>query len=69
MVHYDQAVEALFHGGNPSQRLLSVKQAAAYLGVCQNTIRNLRKRGELESTRVGPRLVRFRQEQLDAALS
>jgi excisionase family DNA binding protein len=68
MKQCDQAEEAFLHGANSSASLLSVKQAASYLGVCPNTILNLRKRGELESIRVGPRLVRFRREQLDAVL-
>jgi excisionase family DNA binding protein len=48
-----------------SKRLLSTAEAAAYLGVCRNTIRNYIARGWLPAHRVGPKLLRFDPADLD----
>ena len=49
-----------------SKRLLSTAQAADYLGVSTNTIRNYIARGILTAHRVGPKLLRFDPADLDA---
>ena len=47
-----------------SKQLLSTVEAAAYLGVSTNTIRNYIKSGKLKAQRVGPKLLKFRAEDL-----
>lgn len=50
-----------------SKRLLSTAEAADYLGVSQNTIRNYVDRGLITPNRVGPRpLLKFDTADLDA---
>lgn len=46
--------------------LLSIQEAADYLGVHKNTIRNLLTRKELKAMRIGARIVRISQVDLDA---
>ena len=48
-------------------RLLSTAQAAAYLGVSPNTVRNYIARGLLSAHRVGPKLLKFDPADLDRA--
>jgi excisionase family DNA binding protein len=50
-----------------SRRLLSTAQAADYLGVSVNTIRNYIAQGWISAIRVGPKLLRFDPVDLDAA--
>lgn len=51
-----------------ANRLKSTAEAAAQLGVCQKTVRNLVCRGELIATRIGD-TVRFSQDDIDAFVS
>ncbi|QLL06664.1 helix-turn-helix domain-containing protein [Mycobacterium vicinigordonae] len=46
-------------------RLLSTVQAADYLGVSTNTIRNYIARGWLTAHRIGPKLLKFDPADLD----
>jgi excisionase family DNA binding protein len=39
--------------------LISIKQAAAMLGVHDDTVRRAIKRGDIDGRRIGPRLVRI----------
>jgi excisionase family DNA binding protein len=50
----------------PVDSLLSLKQAAEYLGVSPNTVRNYIAREGLKYKRVGPKLIKFRRADLDA---
>jgi excisionase family DNA binding protein len=52
----------------PKRHLLSQQAAADYLGVTERTIRNYVSRGQLRAYRVGGRLVRVDQADLDALL-
>lgn len=45
--------------------LMSLKEAAEYLGVSPNSVRNYIARGRLKSLRVGPKLIKFRKADLD----
>jgi excisionase family DNA binding protein len=47
------------------QVLVSVRDAARMLGVCERTIFSLTKTGVLEKVRIGKRGVRFRREDLE----
>jgi excisionase family DNA binding protein len=51
---------------NQKRTLLSTVQAAAYCNVHPNTIRNLITRGKLPAIRIGARIVRIDQADLDA---
>jgi excisionase family DNA binding protein len=46
--------------------LLTIKEAAAYLGVCERTVRNLVERDGLAHVVISRRCVRFRRSTLDA---
>ncbi len=48
----------------PNQRLFSVKAAAKYLGIHEQTLRKLTDLGEVQAQRMGSRRV-FRLEELD----
>ncbi len=48
--------------------LLSVEQAATYLGVNRLTVRRRIASGDIPAYRLGPRLIRIRPEDLDALL-
>lgn len=48
--------------------LISIDQAAAYLGVTDRTIRNFVSRGQLRAYRVGTRLVRLDAAEVEALL-
>jgi excisionase family DNA binding protein len=52
----------------PKRHLLSQQAAAEYLGVTERTIRNYVSRGQLRAYRVGGRLVRVDQADLDELL-
>ncbi|WP_301121333.1 helix-turn-helix domain-containing protein [Mycolicibacterium fortuitum] len=45
--------------------LISLKEAAQYLGVSPNSVRNYIARGKLKSLWVGPKLIKFRKADLD----
>jgi excisionase family DNA binding protein len=47
-------------------RLLTVAEAAARLGLCEEQIRRLLKRGELRETRLAKRAVRVAEDDLAA---
>jgi excisionase family DNA binding protein len=47
-------------------KLLSVKEAAKILGVCESTVRNLALRGEFPVVRFSSRGVRIEERVLDA---
>lgn len=47
---------------------LSIFDAAAYLGVTPRTIRQMIADGRLRGYRSGPRLVRLRRDEIDAAM-
>jgi excisionase family DNA binding protein len=46
-------------------RWLSTKEAAAYLGVSVNTVRNYIADGRLKVHRMGPKLLKFDRTELD----
>lgn len=48
----------------PNQRLFSVKAAAKYLGIHEQTLRKLTDLGEIQAQRMGSRRV-FKLEELD----
>jgi excisionase family DNA binding protein len=48
------------------KQMLSTKEAANYLGVLVNTIRNYVARQKLVAYRVGPKLIKFDPADLDA---
>lgn len=50
----------------PPERFLSVPEAAKYLGISTRTLHRRLVDGSLTASRVGPRLLRFDREQLDA---
>ncbi|MCA2358540.1 helix-turn-helix domain-containing protein [Mycobacterium intracellulare] len=53
----------------PNERAyLSVNDAAEYLGVTTRTIRQMIADGRLRGYRSGPRLVRLRRDEIDAAM-
>lgn len=47
---------------------LRIKEAAAYAGVAEGTLRRYHLKGELQAYRRGPRILWFRREDLDALL-
>jgi excisionase family DNA binding protein len=49
-------------------RLVSIATAASYLGVNERTIRNKLYDGTLKAYKLGPRVVRLRLSEIDAAL-
>ena len=54
---------------HPKKRLwLSQAEAAEYLGITDRTLRRMVARDEVRGYRLGPRLTRFDQNDLDAAL-
>jgi excisionase family DNA binding protein len=48
---------------------LTVDEAAAYLGVARNTIKNYINDGRLRAFKLGPRMLRVRQSDVDALLT
>jgi excisionase family DNA binding protein len=52
------------YNSKPEPRLLSTREAAAYLGVSPNTIRKYRKQG-LRFSKVGEKLVKYDPLDLD----
>lgn len=50
-------------------QLWDVKKAAHVMGCSENTVRNMIRRGDLTAVRVGPRLVRVREADVEAALN
>lgn len=53
-------------GRSPRRDLIDVDTAAEYLGVCRRTVRRMIADGKLVGYRVGPRLIRVDQAELDA---
>jgi excisionase family DNA binding protein len=49
-------------------KLVSIAEAAAYLGVNVRGIRNMLTDGRLKAYKLGPRIVRIRLSDIDAAL-
>lgn len=49
-----------------SENLLTLKEAAEYLQVSPNTVRNYIAKYGLKAQRVGPKLLKFRRADLDA---
>ncbi|HTX55285.1 MAG TPA: helix-turn-helix domain-containing protein [Candidatus Baltobacteraceae bacterium] len=49
-------------------RLVSIAEAAEYLGVSERTVRNMMHDGRLKGHRLGGRVVRIRLSDIDAAL-
>jgi excisionase family DNA binding protein len=49
-------------------RLVSIADAAAYLGVNVRSVRNMLTDGRLNAYKLGPRVVRLRMSEIDAAL-
>jgi excisionase family DNA binding protein len=47
---------------------ISIKEAAEYLGVTDRTIRQMLADNRLAGYRLGPRVVRLRRNEIDAAL-
>lgn len=50
------------------ERLLSIREAAAYIGTSTRTITRLVVAGDLKAYRFGQRLIRMRRSDLDALL-
>lgn len=51
---------------NNNRNLLSLADAAEYIGVHPRTLSRYRREGRIQGYRVGPRLVKFDQADLDA---
>ena len=51
-----------------NDKLVSIAEAAAYLGVNVRGIRNMLTDGRLKAYKLGPRIVRIRLSDIDAAL-
>jgi len=49
--------------------LMSPAEVATYLGVTDRTIRNLISAGHLRAYKVGNKTVRFRRDEIDAAMT
>lgn len=49
----------------PIRRLVSIQAAAAYLGVCDETVRNRITDGLITGHRLGPRLIRVDLNEID----
>jgi excisionase family DNA binding protein len=49
-------------------KLVSIAEAATYLDVNERTIRNMLTDGRLKAYKLGPRIVRIRLSDIDAAL-
>jgi excisionase family DNA binding protein len=49
-------------------RFISIKQAAEYLGCTPMSVRNMLADGRLRAYTLGPRIVRIRLSEIDAAL-
>ena len=47
---------------------LSMKDVALYLGVTTRTVRQMVTDGRLKAYRLGPKAIRFRRSEVDAAL-
>jgi excisionase family DNA binding protein len=47
---------------------LSIADVAAYLGVTTRTVQQMIADGRLPASRLGPRIVRLRRDDIDAAL-
>jgi excisionase family DNA binding protein len=54
---------------NPESPWLTRQEAAAYLRVCPETLDTMVKAGCLRAHRAGSRILRFRREDLDQALT
>jgi excisionase family DNA binding protein len=52
-----------------SPEFFTTRQAAHYLAVHPNTIRNLMLRGELHAERIGARIIRLRKADVQALLT
>lgn len=52
----------------PFGDLLTIRQAAEYLGCSETTVRNRTRDKSLTAVRMGPRLVRIRRDDLDMIL-
>lgn len=52
----------------PGDRLISVAEAATYLGVTDRTVRNMLYDNRLKAYTAGPRVLRLRLSEIDAAL-
>lgn len=48
-----------------TEKLMSLKEAAEYLGVSPNSVRNYIAKQGLKYQRVGPKLIKFRKSDLD----
>ncbi len=51
--------------GQNTDTLMSLKEAAEYLGVCPNSVRNYIAKQGLKCQRIGPKLIKFRKSDLD----
>ena len=51
-----------------SAALMTVSDLAVYLNLKPETIRNLTRKGEIPSVRVGKRLIRFKRSEIEAWL-
>jgi excisionase family DNA binding protein len=46
------------------KQMLTIKEAAEYLGVSQQTVRTLIKNGYLTAVRIGPKIIRINAAEL-----
>jgi len=54
---------------NKKQKMLTIKQAAELLGVCEMTVKRFVKRGMLHPIRLSQRMVRYREDEILELLS
>lgn len=47
------------------KQLLRYREAASYLGICESTLRRLKRDGQIKFVPIGVRGVRFRRSHLD----
>jgi excisionase family DNA binding protein len=50
-------------------RLFNLKEVASFLQITEERLRDLEKRGGISAVHVGPREIRFRQEDIDDFLN
>jgi excisionase family DNA binding protein len=64
-----QEMERVVYSSNSSERLLHVCHVARRLAIAERTVRNLAARGEIPALKVGIKLWRFRERDIDAYLT
>jgi excisionase family DNA binding protein len=57
------------YSSNAGERLIHVHHVARRLNVSERTVRNLAARGNIPGFKVGPRLWRFREREIEALVT